>query len=202
VRHLTLAFACATLLLVGMVRCAAEREGRSQAALAVLEANAHKASLAGIRSRAVTDKMIKASDAERARVNIVAANARKVTYSLRSALDSAEAVLVEMPDSAVYVHPYVQRLHASLSTVTERARTLSDSTEVILTAIADLLSAQDAERQAWLAERESNANALQAKDAVIRALERRECRVLGMRCPSRTTVATIAVIATAFVIAR
>jgi hypothetical protein len=197
VRHLTLAFACATLLLLGVVRCAAEREGRSQAALAVLEANAHKASLAGIRSRAVTDSVIAVADnVTREMTNQVASN-RKLAARLDATLAVNDSILSLPPDS---VAEGVAR--SQLARTTEVARLYRDSTELLLGSVERLLASQSVERSAWLAERESNANALQAKDAVIRALERRECRVLGMRCPSRTTVATIAVIATAFVIVR
>jgi type IV secretory pathway VirJ component len=176
----------ALALVLSVQRCAGIQEGKQAERLAQLERNAHKASLSSIRSRAVTDSVTRASDAEKRRLARVAANVRKANDSLRSALDSAEAVLAEMPDSAVYVHPYVQRLHASLSIVTERARTLHDSTDVLLGGIDRLLAAQEAERQAWLAERAENAKLIAAERQVSEHLRKQaRCRVLGVPCLTR-----------------
>jgi len=196
VRHLTLAFACATLLLVGVVRCAAEREGVAEAKLAQDYANAHKATLAGIRSRAVADSVTNIVNLVTRRVTNQVASNRKLAARLDATLAVNDSILSLPPDS---VAEGVAR--SQLARTTEVARLYRDSTELLLGSVERLLASQSVERSAWLAERESNANALQAKDAVIRALERRECRVLGMRCPSRTTVA-VAAFATALVIAR
>ena len=137
------------------------------------------------RAQLVTDSVTAASNAERIRVSTIAATARRVNYRLRYALDSAEAVLGEVPpDTSVYI----QRLRASLANVTEQARQLSDSTDVLLGGIADLITAQDAERQAWLAERAATASVVAAQHRVI---EQSRCSVLTMPCPTRVQSAIV-----------
>jgi hypothetical protein len=137
------------------------------------------------RAQLVTDSVTAASNAERIRVSTIAATARRVNYRLRYALDSAEAVLGEVPPETSV---YIQRLRASLANVTEQARQLSDSTDVLLGGIADLITAQDAERQAWLAERAATASVVAAQHRVI---EQSRCSVLTMPCPTRVQSAIV-----------
>ena len=149
------------------MRCAAYRQGGDDARLAHLEANAHKVAKAGIVTRRTVDSVT------RNVTNRIAAN-RKVGVRLSATLDTAEVVLAN--DSAT-----VTELRASLTAVTAEARVYRDSTDVLFDAVGSLILAHDAERIA-------QDSLIAAKDAVIRALNRRECRVLGVRCPSRRTV--------------
>ena len=81
----------------------------------------------------------------------------------------------------------VVTLRLALQRTTEVARLFRDSTETLIAGVAVLLSAHEAERQAWLAEREANTKLVAAKDSVISALREsgQACRVLFLPCPSR-----------------
>jgi hypothetical protein len=168
-------------LLAGGVRCSGTQNGRADAQLASLQANAHKASLAGIRSRRVTDSVIRKVDSvTREMTNRIAAN-RKVESRLSATLAENDSILSLPPDS---VGEGV--LRDQLAKTSEVARVFRDSTQVLLSTVLFSISAHEAERSAWLAERESNTTLLAAKDNLISALQARECRVLWrIPCPTR-----------------
>jgi len=172
-------------LLAGGVRCSAYRQGGNDARLAVLEANAYKASMAGIRSRAVTDSVIRTVDSvTRIMTNRIASN-RKVEARLLETLAYNDSLLsaYALTDGA---NDTTRTLMIALQRTTEVARLFRDSTEVLLSTVLFSISAHDAERSAWLAERESNTTLLAAKDNLISALQARECRVLWrIPCPTR-----------------
>jgi hypothetical protein len=180
-----LALGLLVALSLGGIRCSAYRQGGDDARLAVLEQNAHKASLAGIRSRAVTDSVIRKVDSVTREVTNRIASNRKVEARLLETLAANDSLLADSSRSAI--EGRATELFVALQRTTEVARLFRDSTEVLLTGVAILVSAHEAERSAWLAERESNTNLLAAKNNLIAALEARECRVLWrIPCPSRT----------------
>jgi hypothetical protein len=175
-----LALGLLVALSLGGIRCSAYRQGGDDAKLAQDYANAHKATLAGLRSRAVADSV----------TNIVNLVTRRMTNrstrltaqgdSLRVTLDRADAVLDTTAGRGENTDLFRQ--------VTAEARRFIDSTTVLQHAIDTLTITQAAALVAWDAERAANDATIAAQRAVIRALERRECRVLGVRCPSRRTV--------------
>jgi hypothetical protein len=113
--------------------------------------------------------------------NRIAAN-RKVQARLSATLAVNDSILSLPPDS---VGEGV--LRDQLAKTSEVARVFRDSTQVLLSTVLFSISAHEAERSAWLAEREQNAHLLAAQAAVIAALKDRECRVLWrIPCPSRT----------------
>jgi hypothetical protein len=178
-----LALGLLVALSLGGIRCSAYRQGVAEAKLAQDYANAHKATLAGIRSRAVTDSVTKVTDSVTRRMTTQVAANRKLAARLDATLAANDSILSLPPDS---VGEGV--LRDQLVRTTEVARLYRDSTEMLLGSVERLLASQSEERSAWLAERAANDATIAAQRAVIRALERRECRVLGVRCPSRRTV--------------
>jgi hypothetical protein len=177
-----LALGLLVALSLGGIRCSAYRQGGDDARLAVLEQNAHKASLAGIRSRAVTDSVTKVADSVTREVTNRIASNRKVEARLLETLAANDSLLRLPPDSTD-----VLLLRLQLARTTEVARLFRDSTEVLLSTVLFSISAHDAERSAWLAEREAATAHIAAQAAVIAALKDRECRVLWrIPCPSRT----------------
>lgn len=193
-----LALGLLVALSLGGVRCAAYRQGGDDARLATLEANAHKSSLAGIQARRATDSVISAGAVIRQRVISLSADNRRLSAQLGAVLDANDSILRLPPDSTD-----VLLLRLQFAKTTEVARLFRDSTDVLLGSVERLLASQSEERQAWMAEREANTKLVAAKDSVIAALKARECRVLGMRCPSRRTAFAAGVALTlAAVIAR
>jgi len=162
-------------------RCNAMRDGRDAERLAQLERNAYKSSLSAIHARAVTDSVTKVTDSvTREMTNQVASN-RKLAARLSATLAVNDSILSLPPDSVGEGVALDQ-----LARTSEVARLYRDSTEVILTAIADLVSAHDAERQAWLAERATAAEAIALERKVSEHLRKQaRCRVLGVPCVSR-----------------
>lgn len=177
-----LALGLLVALTLGGVRCAAYRQGGDDARLAQLEANAHKVAKAGLVTRRTVDSVT------RKMTNRIAAN-RKVEVRLSARLAANDSLLA---DSAFIDNPDIEKLsiiRAALAQTTEVARVYRDSTNVLLASIPVLIAAHDAEREA-------NTKLVAAKDSVISALTARECRVLGMRCPSRRTAFAAGVVLT------
>jgi hypothetical protein len=172
-------------LFVSVARCDGRQEGRDAERLAQLERNAYKSSLANIAARRATDSVVAANRiAERSLIARVAAN-RKVEARLSATLAANDSLL-----SAHRLNPAdddsVYALKTALARTSEVALLFRDSTEVILTQVADLLSANEAERRAWLAERESNTNLVAEKDKIIEHLRKQaRCRVFGVPCLTR-----------------
>ena len=138
------------------------------------------------RARFVTDSVTAATDSVTRRVTIVSRGTRRVNDALRVAVAGADSV---MQDSIAFSDTlYVLRLRASLANVTEQARALSDSTDVLLGSVERLLASQSAERQAWLAERAATASVVAAQQRVI---EQSRCRVMSVPCPTRVQSAIV-----------
>jgi hypothetical protein len=97
-------------------------------------------------------------------------------------LDSATGVLA---DSAATV----PELRLALSQTIESARSLNISVLIYQDSITVLLAAHQTERAAWLAERAASDRVIAAQKAVIAGLESQQCKVLWVRCPSRTASA-------------
>ena len=183
-----LALGVLTLALVlGGVRCAGVRDGRDAERLAQLERNAYKSSLANIAARRTTDSVMRATDLERKRVTTLVAANRKLSAQLGAVLDANDSLLRLPPDSTD-----VLLLRLQLAKTTEVARLFRDSTEVLLAAVLSSLSAQEAERQAWIAERAENAKLIAAERQVSEHLRKQaRCRVLGASCPTRIQSAMV-----------
>jgi hypothetical protein len=183
-----LALGVLTLALVlGAVRCSGTRNGRDAERLAVLEANAYKASLAGIRSRAVTDSVTKVTDSVTREVtNRIAAN-RQVEARLLETLAANDSLLRLPPDSTD-----VLLLRLQLARTTEVARLFRDSTQTLISTVLFSISAHEAERQAWLAERAKAAEAIALERQVSERLRKQaRCRILGASCPTRVQSAMV-----------
>ena len=171
---------CAVMLLLGVTTCNARRDGVRQERVRQAEANAYKASLAGLAARRSTDSLVVANRiAERSLIASVASN-RKVMLRLSETLAANDALLAS--DSAD-----VPTLRLALQRTTEVARLFRDSTEVILSGVGILVSAHEAERGAWMAERAANAATISAKNKLIRELREsgQVCRIVLVPCPSR-----------------
>jgi hypothetical protein len=168
-------------LLLGAVRCSGTQNGRADVHLASLQANAHKASLAGIRSRAVTDSVIRKVDSVTREVtNRIAAN-RKLAARLDATLAVNDSILSLPPDSTD-----VLLLRLQLARTTEVARLFRDSTQTLISTVLFSISAHEVERQAWLAERAKAAEALALERQVSEHLRKQaRCKVLGASCPTR-----------------
>lgn len=175
-----LALGLLVALSLGGIRLTAYRMGRDDGRLAQLEANAHKASKAGIVSRRAVDSVTR-------RMTTQVASVERRGARLDTILDSADVVIA---DTAARVTD----LRAALISVTDEARVYRDSTRVLLASVTALVSAHETERAA-------SDSLVAAQRAVIRALGRRECRILGVRCPTRKSVFIAGVITTIGVIA-
>ncbi len=177
----------ALALVLSVQRCAGIQEGKQAERLAQLERNAYKSSLASIAARRTTDSVMRATDLERKRVTTLVAANRKLSAQLGAVLDANDSLLRLPPDSTD-----VLLLRLQLAKTTEVARLFRDSTEVLLAAVLSSLSAQEAERQAWLAERAENAKLIAAERQVSAHLRKQaRCRVLGVPCPSRVQSAMV-----------
>jgi hypothetical protein len=170
----------ALALLLGAVRCSGTQNG-ADAQLASLQANAHKTSLAGIRARAVTDSVIRKVDSVTREVtNRIAAN-RQVEARLLETLAANDSLLRLPPDSTD-----VLLLRLQLARTTEVARLFRDSTQTLISTVLFSISAHEAERQAWLAERAKAAEAIALERQVSEHLRKQaRCKVLGASCPTR-----------------
>ena len=176
---------CAVVVLLGVTRCNAVRDGRRAERVAHLEENAYKASLAGIAARRSTDSLARENVVAAQRLARQVANSRKIAGRLDSLLAQNDAILADT--SRTTDDSRETELFVALQRTNEVARLFRDSTDVLLTGVEVLLSAHEAERQAWLAERAANAAESIAKDALIAALRESEqaCRILFLPCPSR-----------------
>jgi hypothetical protein len=77
-------------------------------------------------------------------------------------------------------------LRLQLARTTEVARLFRDSTQTLISTVLFSISAHEAERQAWLAERAENAKLIAAERQVSEHLRKQaRCRVLGVPCVSR-----------------
>jgi len=185
----------AAALLLGLGRCAGARASESRAKVERAELVAYHAALRSIQHRAVTDSVTRKVDSLSARVAVLGRDLYRERAKLAHVLDSATATLA---DSAATV----PELRLALSRTVESARALSISVLIYQDSISVLLDAHLAERSAWMAERQAHLAELAAKDAVIGALKATECRVLWVRCPTRTASAIGgAVLALALVVA-
>jgi hypothetical protein len=180
----------ALALVLSVTRCKAVRDGRAAERLAALEANAYKASMAGIRSRAVTDSVIRTVDSvTRIMTNRIASN-RKAEARLLETLAANDSLLADSSRSAI--EGRATELFVALQRTTEVARLFRDSTEVLLSTVLFSISAHEAERQAWLAERAENAKLIAAERQVSTHLRKQaRCRMLGASCPTRIQSAMV-----------
>jgi len=177
----------ALALVLSVTRCNAVRDGRDAERLAQLERNAYKSSLANLAARRTADSAMRATDLERKRLTNRIASNRKVEARLLETLAANDSLLRISVDSVD-----VPTLRLQLQRTTEVARLFRDSTEVLLAAVLSSLSAQEAERQAWLAERAENAKLIAAERQVSEHLRKQaRCRILGASCPTRIQSAMV-----------
>jgi hypothetical protein len=178
-------------LVLSVSRCNAVRDGRDAERLAAREANAYKASMAGIRSRAVTDSVIRTVDSvTRIMTNRIAAN-RKVEARLLETLAYNDSLLsaYALTDGA---NDTTRTLMIALQRTTEVARLYRDSTEMLLNSVDVMVQASVREREAWLAERAKAAEAIALERQVSEHLRKQaRCRVLGVPCPTRVQSAMV-----------
>jgi hypothetical protein len=171
----------ALALVLSVTRCAGIQEGKQAERLAQLERNAYKSSLANIAARRTTDSLARENIVAAQRLARQVANSRKIAAQLGAVLDANDSLLRLPPDSSD-----VLTLRLQLQRTTEVARLFMDSTEVLLAAVLSSLSAQEAERQAWLAERAKAAEAIALERQVSEHLRKQaRCRILGASCPTR-----------------
>ena len=184
-----LALGLLVALSLGGVRCAAYRQGGDDARLTQLEANAYKASLAKVRARAVGDSALRIAKAE-ART-VTRRNARLTAQG-----DSLRAVLAQNEGIIADSFATVPDLRDALRESNALFRAYLDSTMVLQEAVSDLVEAQQVAEWAWMGERAASDSLVAAQRAVIDGLKARECRVLGLRCPSRRTAFASGVVLT------
>lgn len=103
---------------------------------------------------------------------------------LTTALATAHAVL---EDSLATTADLRQQL-TDLSAVAVVYQFAADQLAVT---VDSLLTKHAAERAAWQQERQYTVHTLAAKDAIITALEAKQCRLLFLSCPSRVTSAVL-----------
>jgi hypothetical protein len=146
-----------------------------------LEANAYKAALSAIHARAVTDSVTKVTESvTREMTNRIAAN-RQVEARLSATLAANDSLLRLPPDSTD-----VLLLRLQLARTTEVARLFRDSTQTLISTVLFSISAHEAERQAWLAERATAAEAIALERQVSEHLRKQaRCKFLGASCPTR-----------------
>jgi hypothetical protein len=187
-----LVFLFVGVVILGVTTCNARRDGARSERIRQAEAVGYRAAKASLARRHITDSAVSASRiAERSLIASVSAN-RKVEARLSATLASNDSLLSAYALTAG-ANDTAYTLYVALQRTTEVARLFRDSTEVVLRSVADLLSAHEAERQAWMAEREANTKLLAAKDSVISALRESEqgCRILFLPCPSRVQAVLI-----------
>jgi hypothetical protein len=175
----------ALALVLSVSRCNAMRDGRDAERLAQLERNAYKSSLANLATRRTADSVARENIVAAQRLARSVANTRKISAQLGAVLAANDSLL-----SAYALNPAdddsTYKLKLQLQRTTEVARLHRDSTDVLLGSIADYTKAVEAERKAWLAERESAAQALAAERKISEHLRKQaRCRVLGVPCVSR-----------------
>jgi hypothetical protein len=109
-----------------------------------------------------------------------------LTAQLDVVRDSLDALQQIEQDSAASLDSVRQALKGAI----HLADTLSMQVAVYLAAVDTLRDKHAEERRAMTVALEKADTALAHQDALIRALRKQtECRVLGMRCPSRGTIA-------------
>lgn len=114
--------------------------------------------------------------------------ARSLSDQLDATRDSLDALRQIAQDSAASTDSMRQALAGAV----QLADTLSIQVLVYMTAVDTLRARYAEERRAMTVALEQADTALAHQDALIRALQKQDCRVLGRRCPSRTTVALLA----------
>lgn len=135
-----------------------------------LAANSHKASLALIRQRRVTDSVTKQVEIVTRQVTNQSAALRRMGRQADSLLAANDALL---SDSLTIASPeYTDSLRSALSETTASYRAYRDSTSVLLGSIDSLLAGHLREREAWQAERHLFSRVIAGKDAEIRHLTR------------------------------
>lgn len=150
-----------------------------------LAANAHKASLALLDQRRVTDSVTDQAQALATANRTLRSRVAALGGDLRGALDSADAVLRDSLASNV-------QLRLTLAEVVDKSRLYADSTDVLLAHLAVMDSAATRERAAWIAERAAADTLIAAERARADHWQRRAtCRVGPIPCPSRTTLAAL-----------
>ena len=176
-----LALGLLVALSLGGVRCSAYRQGGDDARLAQLAENAHKASLASLGARRITDSVTKATDAVTRRVTSQVAANRQLSQRLSETLAANDSILSLAPDS---VGEGV--LRDQLAKTNQAVRLFQDSTKMLLNIVDVMMQTSVREREAWLAEREHNAIQLAAERQVSEHLRKQaRCRVLGVPCLTR-----------------
>lgn len=175
--------ATAFLLATG-IQCTPRDAGH----IARLEAIGYRAAMASLQRRHATDSALRTVDSvTRIMTNRIAAN-RRVEARLLETLAANDALLADT--SRIAIDGRERELFVALQRTTEVARLFRDSTDVLLTSVTDLLSAHEAEREAWLAEREQNTIQVAAQAHLITALRAaNRCSFLRIPCPTRKQAA-------------
>jgi hypothetical protein len=167
---------------VWVARWTGQRIERRDAIVREAKAEAKQALVSRDSAIAVTDSVVRINTALLVNVAKLGADLTIERKRLTMVLDSATGVLA---DSAATV----PELRLALAETIESARAFSMSAATYQDSITVLLAAHQSERAAWLAERAANERVIAAQKAVIAGLESRECKVLWVRCPSRTASA-------------
>jgi hypothetical protein len=167
---------------VWVARWTGQRIERREAIVREAKAEAKQALVSRDSAIAVTDSVTRINTALLVNVAKLGADLTIERKRLTVVLDSATGVLA---DSAATV----PELRLALSRTIESARGFAMSAATYQDSITVLLAVHQSERAAWLSERAANERVIAAQKAVIAGLESRECRVLWVRCPSRTASA-------------
>jgi hypothetical protein len=164
---------------VWVARWTGQRIERREAIVREAKAEAQRALVSRDSAIAVTDSVTRKADSLASRVDVLTSRLTNERKRLTAVLDSATGVLA---DSAATV----PELRLALAQTIESARAFSMSAATYQDSITVLLAVHQSERSAWLAERAESDRVIAAQRAVIAGLESRECKVLWVRCPSRT----------------
>jgi hypothetical protein len=170
------------VLVVNGWRYVRHRDAMRDAAVVAAKAEAKHAIVSRDSAIAVTDSVTQQADSLASSVRILRQHLDLERKRLTVVLDSATGVLA---DSAATV----PELRLALRETIESARGFAMSASTYQDSITVLLAVHQSERAAWFAERAANERVIAAQKAVIAGLEAQQCRVLWVRCPSRTASA-------------
>lgn len=187
---LALAFLVAILLIGRSSAIQTERTLRAE----ILERNATVVTQEARIQRLRADSVTLAAKVATRGVRASGANVDSSRVLLEATLDSSKAVLADMEATGA-------ELRAALGRTVVRAESLVTQITVYRGKVDSLLTLVDAEREARRIEGERVNAALEAKDATIAAYRKAaECRVLWVRCPTRTQVAVGTAITTYLIV--
>jgi hypothetical protein len=119
---------------------------------------------------------------------------RKAADRLTSQLRTMRDSLAHLRDLPLDTTASADTLRIALAVALATADTLADRAEAYLAEVDSLRDRYAEERRAMTVALDKADTVMAHQDALIRALQKQECRVFGRPCPTRSTIATVALL--------